>query len=155
MFQKKIIMIKPLRKRHVQIWFALAVFIPLGIVSAWLVVPKPVQDHLLNPVHSDALPVIIKTVSTDDFTASLRKKEDGSAFQLEWNNHSPLTVPSAIIYETHPGKDRNETEGAALIGRIDYRGLYHFSLEKDSANEHRNFMLYDIIHHRVIHRIIF
>ena len=53
-------MIKPLRKRHVQIWYALAVLIPLGIIGAWLVVPEPVKDRLLNPAPSSALPAINK-----------------------------------------------------------------------------------------------
>jgi hypothetical protein len=148
-------MIKPLRKRHVQIWYTLAVFIPIGIISAWLVVPKPVRDHLLNPVPASALPVIIKTVSTDNYTVSLRRAADWSAMQLEWINQSPLTAPSALIYETRPGQELRGPEGAALIGRINSRGSYHFPLEKDSTNEHRSFMLYDIIHHRVIDRINF
>lgn len=147
-------MIKPLRKRHLQIWYSLAILIPLGIISAWLVVPKPIQDRLLNPVNSNALPVLIKSVTKDAYTVSLRRKEDWSAFQLEWINHSPLTAPSAIIYETFPEKGISGPEGAALIGRIDSRGIYHFSLGKHSTN-HASFLLYDIIHHRVIDRINF
>ena len=56
--------------------------------------------------------------------------EDSSALQLEWINHSALTAPSAIIYEIYPQKGINGLEGAALIGRIDSRGIYHFPLEK-------------------------
>ena len=148
-------MIRALRKRHLQIWCSLAILIPLGIISAWLVVPKPVKDNLLNPVHSNALPVLIKTVTKDDYTVSLRRKEDWSALQLEWINHSPITAPSAIIYEIYPEKGINGPEGADLIGRIDFRGTYHFPLEKDSTHTHTNFILYDIIHHRVIDRINF
>jgi hypothetical protein len=148
-------MIKPLRKRHLQIWSCLAILIPLGIISAWMSVPKPVQDRILNPAVSDALPVLIQTISKEDYSVSLRRKQDWSAVQLEWVNHSPLTVPSAIIYETHRQKSMSGTEGADLIGRIDSRGTYHFTLENDSANTQRSFILYDIIHHRVIDRINF
>jgi hypothetical protein len=148
-------MIKPLRKRHLQIWSCLAILIPLGIISAWLAVPKPVKDRILNPAESSALPVIIKSISKDEYSVSLRRKQDWSAVQLEWINHSPLTVPSAIIYETYPQKAMDGPEGADLIGRIDSRGTYHFPLEKDSATTQRSFILYDIIHHRVIDRINF
>jgi hypothetical protein len=148
-------MIKALRKRHVQIWYALAVLIPLGIISAWLVVPAPVKDKLLNPAPSSAFPLLIKTISKDAYSVSLRRMEDSSAMQLEWINRSALTAPSAIIYEIYPHKGINGPEGAALIGRIDTRGTYHFPLEKDSSAIHASFILYDIIHHQVIDRINF
>jgi hypothetical protein len=148
-------MIKPLRKRHVQIWYTLAVFIPVGIISAWLVVPAPVRERLLNPAPSHAFPLLIKSISKDAYTVSLRRMEDSSALQLEWINHSALTAPSAIIYEIYPLKGINGVEGAALIGRIDARGTYHFPLEKDSSNIHASFILYDIIHHQVTDRINF
>jgi hypothetical protein len=154
--QLKIIsMIKPLRKRHLQIWTCMAVLIPLGIISAWLVVPKPVTDRLLDPASSNALQVVIKTISTDHYSVSLRKEENGSSIQLEWINKSPLTAPSAIIYQTHPEKGMDSLEAAALIGRIDSRGVYHFPLKNDSLNLHAHFVLYDIVHHQVIDRINF
>lgn len=148
-------MIKPLRKRHVQIWACLAVLIPLGIISAWLAVPKPVQDRLLHPAPSQAFPVIIKTISKNDYSVSLRRQEDGSAVQLEWINISPLTSPSGIIYETGPEKGLKDIEGTGLIGRIDSRGTYHFPLKKNVQDAHRSFLLYDIIHHQVLDRINF
>jgi hypothetical protein len=148
-------MIKPLRKKHVQIWFYLAILIPLGIVSAWLAVPKAVTDRILHPGPSYELPVLIKTISKDNYSVSLRRQEDWSAVQLEWNNHLALTAPSAIIYQTHPEKGTDSLEGAGLIGRIDSRGTYYFPLKNDSVNIHFHFMLYDIIHHKVIDRINF
>lgn len=148
-------MIKPLRKSHMRIWSALAVLIPLGIISAWLVVPAPVKDRLLNPVPSRALPLLIKSVSKDAYTVSLRRMQDSSAFQLEWISQSALTAPSAIIYEIYPQKGISGPEGADLIGRINSRGIYHFPLNRDPSNIHASFILYDIIHHRVIDRINF
>jgi len=148
-------MIRPLRKRHIQTWYALAVLIPVGIIGAWLAVPTPVQDHLLNPAPSQALPLLIKSVSKDAYTVRLRRMEDSSAFQLEWICHSALTSPSAIIYEIDPQKGINDIEGAALIGRINSRGIYHFPLDRNSPDVHPSFILYDIIHHRIIDRINF
>ncbi len=148
-------MIKPLRKRHVQIWYALAALIPIGIISAWLAIPAPVKDRLLNPSPSQAFPLLMKSVPNDAYTVNLRRMADSSVFQLEWINHSALTAPSAIIYETDPRKGMIGVEGAALIGRINSRGIYHFSLGGDSSNLHAGFILYDIIHHRIIDRINF
>lgn len=33
-------MMKPLRKRHLQIWIMLAVLVPAGIISGYMVVPE-------------------------------------------------------------------------------------------------------------------
>ena len=148
-------MIRPLRKRHIQIWYSLAVLIPLGIVSAWFVAPKAVRSKLLNPPASHALPILVKSVSREAYIASLRRTEDSSALQLEWVNRSALTAPSAIIYEIFPERGINGPDGAFLIGRIDSRGTYHFPLEKNSSPLHASFIIYDIIHHQVTDRINF
>jgi hypothetical protein len=42
-------MIKPLRKRHLQIWILWAVLLPVGIIVAWMAVPKKVTQELLQP----------------------------------------------------------------------------------------------------------
>jgi len=65
-------MIRPLRKRHLQIWSALAILIPVSIVSALLVRPKDIPGNLLQPASTEALPVIIKTVEKKHYVVSLR-----------------------------------------------------------------------------------
>lgn len=42
-------MIKALRKRHLQIWVLWAILLPVGIVVAYLAVPKKVTQELLQP----------------------------------------------------------------------------------------------------------
>ena len=148
-------MIKSLRKRHWQIWRGMAILLPVGMICAWLVVPKPVRDHVWQPASSVALPVIIKSVKNENYTVGLRTNHDRSAWQLEWINREPLTSPSALIYELPPSDTSQHFENAGLIGRLDARGVYHFTLKKDSANTPRQFVLYDIIHHQVIDRINF
>src|ERR1700749_3452681 len=148
-------MIRPLRKRHLQIWTAIAVLLPVGMICAWLVVPKPVKDHLWQPESTVALPVVIKSVEKENYTVNLRTNRDRSATQLEWINQSALTSPSAIIYElSHPDTGR-DIENADLIGRIDSRGVYHFTLKQEARDKPARFVLYDIIHHQVIDRINF
>jgi hypothetical protein len=146
-------MIKSLRKRHLQIWLMLTFLLPFGIISAWLVVPKPPTDHLLQPPLSASLPVILKTIETNNYKASLRCNTDTSDLQLEWINKSALTTPSAIIYKTE--SKESKPVGSAIIGRIGERGIYHFALKKDKADQRFHFLLYDIIHHQVIDRINF
>jgi hypothetical protein len=148
-------MIRSLRKRHLQIWTAIAVLLPVGMISAWLVVPKPVKDHLWQPAASVALPVVIKSLNKENYIVSLRTSNDRSALQLEWINQSALTSPTAIIYELSPDDKEQHMENADLIGRIDARGIYHFALKKQAAGMPLQFVLYDIIHHQVIDRINF
>jgi hypothetical protein len=147
--------IKSLRKKHLQIWTGIAVLLPVGMICAWLVVPKPVKDHLWQPASTLALHVIIKSVNKENYTVNLRSNNDRSAIQLEWINQSALTSPSAIIYELSPTEKEQPIENADLIGRIDSRGVYHFALKKESADTPVRFVLYDIIHHQIIDRINF
>ena len=64
-------MIKPLRKRHLQLWFLLAVLIPAGIVGALLVRPKPVSSTLLQPASSENLPVVIQKIEKENYSVIL------------------------------------------------------------------------------------
>ena len=146
-------MIKPLRKRHLQIWRAIAVLLPVGMICAWLVVPKPVKDHLWQPASTAALPVVVKSVKKENYTVNLRTNNDRSATQLEWISQSPLTAPSAIIYQTSPSDTSHLIDHADIIGRLDARGVYHFAIKNGTAPV--QFVLYDIIHHQVIDRINF
>src|SRR6266404_7983903 len=153
-------MIRPLRKRHLQIWSALLVLIPTGIVTAWLSVKKPAHNAVLQPVSVRALPRIILSEEKENYTIRLRSN-DSLAEQLEWINKNVLTVPSAVIYRASPNLSEGGAyakffaERAELIGRIEARGTYYFPLKKDSLNLHSQFILYDFIHERIIDSIKF
>jgi hypothetical protein len=147
----QIIMIRTLRKKHLQIWLTIAVLLPVGIISAWLAVPQPVRDHLLQPSSTASLPLIIAKIENSNYTINLRGSADRSSLQLEWINNGELAFPSAIIYRIVHQDEK--IEDAAIIGRIDGRGTYLFPLKKDSSNIGFHFVLYDIIHHQVIGRI--
>jgi hypothetical protein len=144
-------MIKPLRKRHLQIWLTLSVLLPVGIVVAWLTAPEPVKDRLLQPVSSETFPVILKKLPQREPAVSIRCNADTTRLQLEWASRTVLTYPSALIYQV---KDSNsKIESGNIIGRVDVRGVYHFPLRKDAKNFH--FIVYDIIHHQIIQHINF
>ena len=63
-------MIKPLRKRHLQIWTVLAALLPIGIILSWLVIPNPVPVKLLNRVTTELLPVIKHKKDNDQYSAA-------------------------------------------------------------------------------------
>src|ERR1041385_7765323 len=141
-------MIRPLRKRHLQIWSVLAALIPISIVSAILVRPKDIAGNLLQPTMTEALPVVLKTVERENYIVKLRGN-DQTAAQLEWINKNVLTFPTAVIYETHGTFSPIHDD---LIGRIEARGTYRFALKPDTANEY-HFIVYDFIHQQKIDSI--
>jgi hypothetical protein len=145
-------MIKPLRKRHLQIWSALLVLIPVGIVTAWLSIKHPVYSQLLQPTSGQALPEIVLSAEKPGYSVRLRANKSG-AQQLEWINKDVLAVPSAVIYETTA--EHRRIESAKLIGRIEAKGTYYFPLQKNSTNEKPSFILYDFIHEQIIDSINF
>lgn len=148
-------MIKPLRKRHLQAWLLLAVLIPAGIISAVISLPKEARSKLLQPAAGTALPIVVKTVDKQDYTATLRCNTDTSAMQMEWVSKQVLTIPSALLYKVHSPQDDIEKDaaGAVIIGRVEAMGTYYFALPKDTATQY--FILYDIIHHKKIDSLTF
>jgi hypothetical protein len=142
---------KLLRKRHLQIWYILSALLLIGIFSAWFAVPTPAKSHLLQPLATQSLPILLKTIDKSNYTVNIRTNADRTALQLEWRNKKPLTFPSALIYKV---KDVQKIEDGEIIGRIDARGVYNFPLKKDSSSGF-HFILYDIIHHQIIDRLNF
>jgi len=140
-------MIKPLRKKHLQIWGLLAVLIPAGIISAYMVVPKEVLNKLIAENKTAALPVEIKKLERKNYTACLRSSADRKSYQLQINIISESTTPSSLIYQLN----KNDKE---LIGRSATKGSYCFSLKVDSTGSY-NFLLYDIIHQQNIDTLNF
>ncbi|MDP4264887.1 MAG: hypothetical protein Q8941_20330 [Bacteroidota bacterium] len=155
-------MMRPLRKRHLQVWTAWAVLIPAGIVFAWLAIPDMVPVKLLQAPAAGLLPVIKKTSDKKDYTINLRTDPGNTQWQLEWKNKSVLMVPSAVIYKASPNPSGGgalesfRPENAILVGRIEARGDYVFSLQQDSTGYNQlHFILYDFIHQKAIEYINF
>ncbi len=147
-------MIKPLRKRHRQVWMLLAVLLPAGILLSWLVIPNPVPVKLLKPVSIKLLPVIKYTRDKKEYKINIRTDRENTMWQLEWKNKLALTVPSAVIYQL---KDNNtDITNAQLIGRIEAKADYIFPLNWDSVTQQNfNFLVYDFIHERIIDNVNF
>lgn len=143
-------MIRPLRKRHLQIWSVLAVLIPVSIVSAVIARPKPIDSVLLQPAGAAPLPVVIKTVEKENYVVRLRGSSQIPG-QLEWINKNTLTFPTAVIYRAHGAFSPEHDD---LIGRIEARGTYRFALKPEQGSEY-HFVLYDFIHQQKIDSINF
>jgi len=147
-------MMKPLRKRHRQIWIAWAVLLPIGIVFAWLVIPNQQQVNLITPETVTILPDIISTADKPDYRVNIRTDKEKVKWQMEWQSKSVLTVPSAVIYrvlDANPDITKEQ-----LIGRIESRRDYVFNLPIDSAGYPPLYLiLYDFIHEKKIDSIIF
>jgi len=145
-------MIKPLRKRHLVVWIVWAVLIPFGVISAVLVRPVFQKDKLLQPAATTALPVVMRSFNKENYTVNIRANKGISQLQLEWINKKTLTYPTATIYEDTA--NTNNILRAALIGRIEARGTYHFNLKKNPGNKY-HFIVYDFIHQQIIDSITF
>jgi hypothetical protein len=146
-------MIKLLRKRHLQMWTGLAVLLPIGIISAWLVIPSSVSNPLLQPGPTSPLPIQLKQVILPGSRISLRASTDSMTWQLEWINGKTLDVPSGFVFRTNNGA--TDAKGAELIGRIGERGTYRWTISRDTTGRGLHLLFYDIFHHQVIDRINF
>jgi hypothetical protein len=145
-------MIKPLRKGHLVVWVVWSVLIPAGVISAVLVRPAFPKNKLLQPANTTALPVVIRSFSQENYAINIRSNRDTSQLQLEWINKKTLTYPTATIYQDTA--NTNNISSAALIGRLEARGTYHFNLKKNPGNKY-HFIVYDFIHQQIIDSITF
>lgn len=131
-------MIKPLRKRHLQIWMLFSVLIPVGIISGYMAVPKQESSKLLQEDKTVALPVLINKVEGKNYSVYLLSSEDKKNYQLQWIIKKTFTQPSSLIYKLS-GSEKE------LIGRVGSTGTYFFPVKEDSTGQY-NFLVYDIIH---------
>ena len=140
-------MIKPLRKRHLQVWTLLAVLIPAGIFSGYFVIPKEATNKLIQEDKMTGLPVVINKAEGKNYTVYLRSSDDKKNYQLQWINTKASMQLSSLIYKLRNGEKE-------LIGRVEPVGSYYFSLKADSTNSYI-FILYDIIHQQITDTINF
>jgi hypothetical protein len=147
-------MVKSLRKRHLQVWSALAIILPAGIIAAWLVIPNQPPVKIIKAAEEQLLPVIVHTAGTENFQANIRTDNERSSWQLEWINKKELTAPSAVIYKTNAGAFN--PAAAELVGRIETKGRYIFPLKPDSTGwRQAKLVLYDFIHEQKMDSINF
>lgn len=142
-------MIKPLRKRHLQIWILWALLLPLGIVGA-VMARRSIPTSAMQVQNGSALPVVIKEKIWNGNIVQLRGDNQSRVQQLVWINKEMLSFASATIYLAD--SDAGPISLPNYIGRIESRGNYVFDLP--AKNEY-HLVVYDFIHQQFIDRINF
>ena len=142
-------MIRPLRKRHLQIWSLWAILLPLGIIVGVVVRKNLPPDSLLDVAYKNEQPVLLKEKAFENFSVQLRTDSLRKTRQLVWINRRPLEVPTVAVYQA--GLDTSSVNTSSYVGRIEGTGRYYFDLF--SPKEH--FIVYDFIHQKIIERINF
>lgn len=147
-------MIRSLRNSHRHVWMATAVLLPTAMILAWLYVPNviPVSRVLISKV--DLLPIVKTSKESSRYCINIRSNNEGTAWQLEWKNKLPLTVPSAVIYD---GSSRgSDISGFGFIGRIESKGAYVFALPATTTlSRPVRLFLYDFIHEKMVDSVRF
>ena len=151
-FKKYSTMIKSQRKRHLQIWTLWAVLIPVGIIVAWMAVPKKVEQELF---YKDAVP-LGSPGSGEAYENGyiLYIRYDTSMNQnktyLQFVNRYKLKTPPLLIYKMIDST-ANTIDKQLLLGRIDKEGSQFFPLDTFIYND--RFILYDFLHKKIIDTI--
>jgi hypothetical protein len=149
MLLKPIDMIRPLRKRHLQIWMLWALLLPLGIVSA-VMARRSIHASTIEIQNGSLLAVVIKEKIWNGNTLQLRGSNQSNVQQLVWMNKQILSIASATIYLAE--SDSNSVPSSKYIGRIESRGNYVFELP---VKNQYHFIIYDFIHQQIVGRINF
>lgn len=163
-------MIRPLRKRHLQIWVLLAVMIPVGIIVAWMAVPKKVTQELLQKAASASAYHPIASVEKENYKINIlvpnfvtTKKPVGWEYDLnlEFISKNESPTDSLLLYKVIDASDNN-IDKQELLGRIQGGNTQHFRLKffdlrvTDNKFDYRDkFFLYDIIKMQVTDSINF
>ena len=119
-------MIRPLRKLHFYGWILIGILLPVGFISAYLVIPDQAVINGDIPPISTALPLseIIFTKDMSDMLLNIRQENDKQ--QIELVIKKPLTVPNSSLYLSDDPQPSN-IDQMLLLGSIETRGIYRFN----------------------------
>jgi hypothetical protein len=163
-------MIKLQRKVHLQIWVLLAMLVPVGIIVAWMAVPKKVTQELLQKVAPASTYHTIASVEKENYTINIMAPNSvtiehptGWEYELkvEFINKKESATDSLLLYKvidiTNNNIDKQE-----LLGRIQSMGTQEFRLRffdlrvTNHKFDYRDkFLLYDIMKKQVVDSINF
>jgi hypothetical protein len=140
-----------LRKRHLLVWAILGALLPLGFLTALIWVPRQPLSGTIRHSPRAGLSVVLRSVSSANFTVRLRMSRDHESLQTEWDCRKPLAFASALIYQCREADAG--IRDSTILGRIGSQGTYYFDLNEKFPEKKFQFLVYDIIHHQVIERI--
>ena len=145
-------MTKGQRKMHLTIWILLAICIPVGFISAIVVIPKEnMQENvfLSKPVKLERL---LAENQEDNVIVLLRSNEEMSKYQLEVLITTPFKTPDIGVYIA-PNQDFDIQE-SYLLGNIAAKGeqLFHLPLSL-AQNDNIQVVLFDPIRNEILNQI--
>ena len=163
-------MMKPLRKRHLQIWILLAILIPVGIIVAWMAVPKKVTQELLQKVAPASTYHTIASVERENYKINILVPNSVTIkhpvgwendLKVEFINKKESATDSLLLYKVIDVTDNN-IDKQELLGRIESKGTQEFRLKffdlriTNHKFDYRDkFLLYDIMKKQVVDSINF
>jgi hypothetical protein len=122
-----------LRKIHFFAWLSLAILLPFAwILAIFALSPIPTQE----PVHGAmvaALPIVIKSETSDNFVLNLRSNSLNNQLQIEIFIKNPLTNPNTLVsVESREGNIPLKKQ----LGLLQTRGFYRFDLDSTFTSAH-------------------
>jgi hypothetical protein len=135
------------------------VLLPVGIIVAYISVPKKVTQNLnLNFNYDPGLPgeeIKIQfdpVIEKDNYQMAISLDSIPGHF-IVFTNKKELTTPSLLLYKVvdHTTNDIDKQE---LLGRINSKGSSWFPLKGDPSNTYK-FILYDIIKKHIIDSVTY
>lgn len=136
-----------LRKYHRYTWFFMAGLLPALLVAAIAVIPKEKPSPAAPNNQPDALPEVLKTVSSGLFVATLRRDASTGERQLEINLKQALTTPSTLVYLT--SGESVDPKAGKLLGSLSSQNIYRFNAGQGVSGQ-EYVLLFDPIKHTKI-----
>lgn len=131
----------------------LGILLPVGFVSAYLAIPKPVADKIENYSRIEPYEKIVNSASDEFFHANFRQTPDGAILQIEIFIKKPLTVPSAVVYLSNAPEPPG-LESLKLLGALGSKGVYRFNFLHDLDLSTGYYLLfYDFIKKEKFHSL--
>ena len=131
-------------------WSGLAVFIPVGVISALLAIrERPVESYQQPLV--EALPEIVSSVQNEHVLINLRSSRQNREYQVEVVVLKPMATPSPSLF--HHLEVENAPLAEHLIGALGPRGLYRFPIERERAEGNLHLMVFDVIKKEPVYRL--
>ena len=163
-------MIKQLRKRHLQIWALWAVLIPVGIIVAWMSVPKKVTQELLQKIAPASAYHTIASIEKENYKINILVPNSVTIkhpvgwendLKVEFINKKESATDSLLLYKVIDFTNNN-IDKQELLGRIESKGRQEFRLKifdlrltKNKFDYRDKFFLYDIMKKQIVDSINF
>ena len=131
-------------------WLGLAVFIPVGVISALLAIKERPVESYQQPL-AEALPEIVSSVQNEHVLINLRSNRQNRKYQVEVVVLKPMATPSPSLFYDQ-GMDTAPL-AEHLIGVLGPKGLYRFPIGRERAEGNLHLMVFDVIKKELVYRL--